>query len=71
MTTRKRKDTPRLGRAMKELSTRKGSPCLECIVTASCTRSFISHSACREFAEFVQDIMDKAGRAGKSYEDQS
>jgi len=71
MTTRKRKDTPRLARAMKELSTREGSPCLQCIVTASCTRSFIDRSACKEFAEFVQDIMNEAGKARKSYEDQS
>jgi len=71
MTTRKRKDTRRFGKAMKELSTREGSPCIDCLVTASCTRSFINHSACRDFAEFVQDIMNKAGAAGNTYEDKS
>jgi len=70
MITHKFKDTPRLKGAIKDLSTKEGSPCIDCLVTSSCTRSFISHSACRDFAEFVQDILNKAG-ARKSYEDKN
>lgn len=68
MTTHK--NPPRLGQAMKDLSIRPGSPCVECLVNASCTRSFVDKSACYEFAEFVQNIMNKAGKAGKSYADE-
>lgn len=66
-----RKKAPRLKKAMKDLSSRPGSPCINCLVTASCTRSFVDKSACRDFAEYIQQIMDKAGREGKSYKDQS
>jgi len=65
------KDTTQLGRATKDLSAREGSPCIDCLVTSSCTRSFINHSACQEFAEFIQDILSKAGAEGKIYEDKN
>ncbi len=58
MTTHK---TPKLGTTIKDLSKHKGSPCLQCLVDSACTKSFINKSACYEFAEFVQILMDKKG----------
>ena len=52
---------PKLSKALKELSKREGSPCPDCVVDVRCRRSFIDGSACREFAEFVQNEMAKAG----------
>lgn len=52
-----RRNLPRLGQAVKELSTQPGSPCLECLVKASCTISFVDESACYEFAYFIQNMI--------------
>jgi len=52
---------PRLGTAVKDLSDGEGSPCINCLVTASCKRSFVDSSACDKFASFLQNIMIKAG----------
>jgi len=59
MNTRK---TPSLGDAIAELSKREGSPCINCLVDSACQKSFVDKSACYEFAEFIQNIMDKRGR---------
>ena len=61
MTIVKQGRAPRLSEAMEILSKRDGSPCPECLVKSACNRSFVDGSACREFAEFVQYEMAKAG----------
>lgn len=61
MTIVKQGRAPKLSEAMKMLSKREGSPCPKCLVKSACRRSFIDGSACRDFAEFVQDEMIKAG----------
>ncbi len=53
---------PSLGKAISDLSKREGSPCINCLVDSACRKSFIEKSACYEFAEFIQNIMDKKGR---------
>ena len=52
---------PGLGIAIKELGNRKGSPCIECLVKATCARSFVDKSVCDKFAMFIQMLMIKAG----------
>ena len=58
MTTR---NPPRLGKAIEDLSKRPESPCIGCLVDSACTKSFVDKSACYEFAEFIQNILAKAG----------
>lgn len=53
--------TPRLNEVIKKISNADGSPCPICIVVATCRKSFVDGSACRQFAEFIQDKMIKAG----------
>ena len=60
MTTR---NPPRLGQAIKELSKHEGSPCINCLVDSACRKSFVDKSACYEFAEFVQNILNERGKA--------
>ena len=59
MTTR---NPSRLGKHIKDLSQREDSPCFECLVVATCTKSFVTKSACYAFAEYVQNMLDKKGR---------
>lgn len=37
----------------------KDSPCEECIVRATCTKSFSYNSACEELAKKLQNMIDK------------
>jgi len=37
----------------------KDSPCEECIVRATCTKSFTFNSACEELAKSLQNMIDK------------
>jgi len=57
------RNPPRLGKAINELCKREGSPCINCLVDSACQKSFIDKSACYEFAEFVQNIMNERGKA--------
>jgi hypothetical protein len=34
---------------------RKGSPCIDCMVTPACKKSFMDGSACKKFIRFVED----------------
>ncbi len=52
---------PSLKDAVKNISEKKGSPCIGCIVTASCTKSFVDESACLPFVIFIQKMMEDAG----------
>ena len=61
MTTRNH--PPRLGQAISELSKSEGSPCINCLVDSACRKSFVDKSACYEFAEFIQNILNERGKA--------
>ena len=46
---------------IKDLSNKKGSPCIKCLVKSTCRKSFIDKSACEKYAEFIQNIMTDEG----------
>ena len=56
-----RDNPPSMGQALKDLSNRPGSPCIDCLVDSACRKSFVDRSACDKFAIFIQTIMIKAG----------
>jgi hypothetical protein len=50
--------------------TRKGSPCIKCLVRSTCTYSFISGSGCKKLAEFiVETIENESGKPIKDKKD--
>ena len=53
--------SPPTGYSLKELAKKEGSPCIKCLVKASCRKSFVDQSACKPFAVFIQQIMMNAG----------
>jgi hypothetical protein len=64
MTTRKYK-TGYTGkkRSLRDISDQKDSPCYECLVRGTCTRSFNSSDACNEYIDY---IFEQIGRWSKN-----
>lgn len=48
------------------ISLREGSPCLDCLVRVTCTRSILSKSACLDYVKFLQELVERAKNENKT-----
>lgn len=42
---------------MDKLAYQKGSPCIQCAVSPMCTKSFLTKSACTDYAKFLDKLI--------------
>lgn len=48
-----------------KISNLDGSPCYDCLIKMTCTKSFILKTACDPYKDFVKKIVKKAAGYGK------
>ena len=46
---------------MNYIATREGSPCLECLVFTTCTKSVVAKTACKNYINFINDLIKRMG----------
>lgn len=53
------------------LSELQDSPCLECLIKTTCSKSYLLGTACDKYKEFVKSLVHLVGESQKDYEDKT